>query len=158
MGINPSSQMSLFTNGQQIETVRTFSYLGSIMDENGGTDSDVLSRINKSRAAFASLKPLRRSTVISLKTKIRLFNLSDRPVVWFRVLENLQGNTEMPQDHPSLKISNKSVRVKCNQEDIMGELPNRRWCWIGHVLRKTLNDKQALYCNPDADANKAGHV
>ena len=44
------------------------------MDENGGTDSDVLSRINKSRAAFASLKPLRRSTFISLKTKIRLFN------------------------------------------------------------------------------------
>ena len=53
--------MSLFINGQQIETVRTFSYLGGIMDENGGKDSDALSRINKSRAAFASLKPLRRS-------------------------------------------------------------------------------------------------
>ena len=51
MGINSSSQMSLFINGRQIETVRTFSFLGGIMDENGGTDSDVLSRINKSRAA-----------------------------------------------------------------------------------------------------------
>ena len=83
--------------------------------------------------------------------------LSDSPVVWFRVLENLQGNTQMSQDHPSLKISNKSVRVKCNQEDIMVELPNRRWSWVGHVLRKTLSDKQALCCTPDADANKAGH-
>jgi len=46
-GINPTSQMPPFVNGQQIETVSTFTYLGSIMDEKGGTDSDVLSRINQ---------------------------------------------------------------------------------------------------------------
>ena len=36
MGLNPTSLMSLFVNGQQIETVSTFTYLGSIMDEKGG--------------------------------------------------------------------------------------------------------------------------
>ena len=66
MGIDPTNQMTLFVNGQQIETVSRFACLGSIMDEKGGTDSD--------DDAFASLKPVWRSTVISLKTKIRLFN------------------------------------------------------------------------------------
>ena len=83
MGVNPTSQMSLFVNGHQIETVSTFTYLGSIMDERGGTDSDVLSRINKSRAAFASLKPVWRSTVISLKTKIRLFNSNVKTILLY---------------------------------------------------------------------------
>jgi len=83
MGINPTSQMSLLVNDQQIETVSTFTYLGSIMDEKGGTGSDVLSRINKSRAAFASLKPVWRSTVISLKTKIRLFNSNVKTILLY---------------------------------------------------------------------------
>jgi len=50
-----------------------------------------------------------------------------------------------------MKISNKSVREKCNQEDIMVELANRRWTWIGHVLRKPTNDntKEALYWTAD---------
>jgi len=41
MAINHTSQMSLFVNGQQTETVSTFTYLGSIMDEKGGTHSDL---------------------------------------------------------------------------------------------------------------------
>jgi len=83
MGINPTSQMPILVNGQQIETVTTFTYLGSIIDEKGGTDSDVLSRINKRRAAFASLKLAWRSTVISLKTKIRLFNSNVKTILLY---------------------------------------------------------------------------
>jgi len=61
--------------------VSMFTYLGSIMDEKDGTDSDVLSRINKSRAACASLKPVWRSTVISLKSKIRLLNSNVKTIL-----------------------------------------------------------------------------
>jgi len=49
-------------NNYKIDFVNTFKYSGSIMDEKGGTDA------NRSRAAFASLKPLWRSNIISLKT------------------------------------------------------------------------------------------
>jgi len=50
-----------------------------------------------------------------------------------------------------MKISNKSVREKRNQEDIMVELANRRWSWIGHVLRKPQNDitREALFWTPE---------
>jgi len=45
-----------------------------------------------------------------------------------------------------MKISNKSVREKCSQEDIKVELANRRCSWISHILRKPANDitKEAL--------------
>jgi len=165
MGVNPNSQMSLFVNGQQIETVSTFTYLGSIVDEKGGTDSDVLSRINKSRAAFASLRPVWRSTLISLKTKIRLFSSNVKTTLLYgsecwkiskeithklRVFLHKCLRIILRIKWP-MKISNKSVRKKCNQEDIMVELANRRWSWIGHVLRKPQNDitKEALFWTPD---------
>ena len=83
MRINPVSQMPLRVNNHEIETVSTFTYLGSIMDEKGGIDADVLSRLNKSRGAFASLKPLWRSNVISVKTKLKLFNSNIKTVLLF---------------------------------------------------------------------------
>ena len=165
MGINPTSQMSLFVNGQQIETVSTFTYLGSIMNEKGGTDSDVLCQINKIRAAFASLKPVWRSTVVSLKTKIRLFNSNMKTILLYgsecwkiskeithklRVFVHKCLRIILRIRWP-MKISNKSAREKCNQEDITVELANRRWSWIGHVLRKPQDDitKEALFWTPD---------
>ena len=114
----------------------------------------MLSRINKSRAACASLKPVWRSTVISLKTKIRLFNSNVKTILLYgsecwkiskeithklRVFVHKCLRIILRIRWP-MKISNKSVRKKCKQEDIMVELANRRWSWIGHVLRKPQND------------------
>jgi len=50
-----------------------------------------------------------------------------------------------------MKISNKSVREKCNQKEIIVELANRRWSWIGNVLRKPPNNitNAALFWTPD---------
>ena len=61
-------------DGQEIETVDRFTYPGSIVDVNGGTDADLKSRINKAKHAFAVLKPIWKSRKITLRTKMRLFN------------------------------------------------------------------------------------
>ena len=42
--------------GQPLENVKEFSYLGSVVDTLGGTDKDVLTRIGKARAVFIMLK------------------------------------------------------------------------------------------------------
>ena len=39
-----------------LEEVETFTYLGSIINQQGGTDADVKTRIGKARAAFIALK------------------------------------------------------------------------------------------------------
>lgn len=50
MRINSASQRPLHVNNHEI--LNTFTYLGRIMDEERGTDADVLSRINRRRAAL----------------------------------------------------------------------------------------------------------
>ncbi|VDO56544.1 unnamed protein product, partial [Schistosoma margrebowiei] len=39
-------------DGEDLEVVKTLTYLGSIIDEHGGSDADVKARIGKARAAY----------------------------------------------------------------------------------------------------------
>ncbi|VDO90328.1 unnamed protein product [Schistosoma margrebowiei] len=39
-----------------LEDVKTFTYLGSIIDEHSGSDADVKARIGKARAAYLQLR------------------------------------------------------------------------------------------------------
>ncbi|VDP38566.1 unnamed protein product [Schistosoma mattheei] len=43
-------------DGEDLEDVKTFAYLGSIIDEQGGFDADVKARIGKARAAYLQLR------------------------------------------------------------------------------------------------------
>ena len=61
-------------NGNLLEFVDIFCYLGSMVDSTGGTEADIKARIGKARTAFTQLKKIWRSSVISRKTKMRLFN------------------------------------------------------------------------------------
>ena len=71
---------SIRVQGQAVENFQQFVNLGSIVDQQGGTDADVKSRINKARRAFASLKPIWNSSKISRRTKLRLFNSNVKSV------------------------------------------------------------------------------
>ena len=54
--INATTQAPIQLNGINLEDVESFDYLGSKIDEQGGTNRDVQARINKARTAFASLR------------------------------------------------------------------------------------------------------
>ncbi|VDP36443.1 unnamed protein product [Schistosoma curassoni] len=43
-------------DGEDLEDVKIFTCLGSIIDEHGGSDADVKARIGKARAAYLQLK------------------------------------------------------------------------------------------------------
>ncbi|VDO95176.1 unnamed protein product [Schistosoma margrebowiei] len=43
-------------DAEDLEDVKTFTYLGSIIDEHGGSDADVKARIGKARAAYLQLR------------------------------------------------------------------------------------------------------
>ena len=42
--------------GNKIDEVETFTYLGSIIDKHSGTDADITARIGKARGAFIQPK------------------------------------------------------------------------------------------------------
>ncbi|VDO51548.1 unnamed protein product [Schistosoma margrebowiei] len=68
-------------DGEDLEDVKTFTYLGSINDEQGGSDADVKARISKARAAYLQLRNIWNSKQLSTNTKIRIFNTNVKTVL-----------------------------------------------------------------------------
>ena len=58
-------------NGQKLEAVTSFKYLGSVITDEG-SKPEILSRIAQTTTAFTRLKPLWIDKSISLSSKIRL--------------------------------------------------------------------------------------
>ena len=58
-------------NGQNLETVTSFKYLGSVITDEG-SKPEILSRIAQTAAALTRLKPVWIDMSISLSSKIRL--------------------------------------------------------------------------------------
>ncbi|KAL3874125.1 hypothetical protein ACJMK2_037180 [Sinanodonta woodiana] len=71
--INYTSNNPVTLQGSPLEEVESFTYLGSIFNQQGGTDADVKARIGKASAASIQLKNIWSSKKISF-TKTRLFN------------------------------------------------------------------------------------
>ncbi|VDO87040.1 unnamed protein product [Schistosoma margrebowiei] len=53
---NTASTNPITIDGVYLEDVKTFTYLGSIIDEQGGSDADVKARIGKARATYLQLR------------------------------------------------------------------------------------------------------
>ncbi|VDP49458.1 unnamed protein product, partial [Schistosoma margrebowiei] len=56
---NTENSHPVTLGGETLEDVESFTYLGSIINEQGGSDADVKARISKARAAFLQLKNIR---------------------------------------------------------------------------------------------------
>ncbi|VDP34539.1 unnamed protein product [Schistosoma curassoni] len=67
--------------GEDLEDVKTFTYLGSIIDEQGGSDANVKAQIGKARAADLQMKNIWNSKQLSTNTKIRIFNTNVKTVL-----------------------------------------------------------------------------
>ena len=60
-------------NGQGIEDVDRFVYLGATVSKEGGGTEDIHNRVVKARGVFMRLKKIWRRHSISPRTKVRLY-------------------------------------------------------------------------------------
>ncbi|VDP44025.1 unnamed protein product [Schistosoma curassoni] len=82
-------------DGEDLEDVKTFTYLNSIIDEQGGPDADVKARIGKARAAYLQLRNICNSKQLStIQHQIDNFQYKcqDSSTVWGGKLENYEGH------------------------------------------------------------------
>ena len=79
--INAGTDEPVKIEGEELGEVESFTYLGSVMDKSGGTDTDVKTRIGKARSAFNMLKNVWSSREIGTSTKVRLFNSNVQSVL-----------------------------------------------------------------------------
>ncbi|VDO78036.1 unnamed protein product [Schistosoma margrebowiei] len=70
-------------DGKTLEDVESFTYLGSNIDEQGGSDADVKARISKARVAFLQLKNIWNSKQLSTNIKVRIFNTNVKAVLLY---------------------------------------------------------------------------
>ena len=66
-----TKQTEVNANGQKLETVTIFKYLGSVITDEG-SKPEILSKIAQTTAALTRLKPVWNDRSISLGSKIRL--------------------------------------------------------------------------------------
>ncbi|VDP24736.1 unnamed protein product [Schistosoma margrebowiei] len=80
---NTENSSSITLHGETLEDVESFTYLGSIIDEQGGSDADVKARIGKARVAFLQLKNLWNSKQLSTNIKVTIFNTNVKAVLLY---------------------------------------------------------------------------
>ena len=162
--VNATSTSPIMLEGEALEEVDSFVYLGSVVDKQGGTDADVKIRIGKARAAFQQLKNVWVSNNLGSKLKVRIFNAMVKPVLlygaetWRTTAVNLTRIQSFINNclrrilriHWPDKISNQELWQRTKQKPIEEEILQKRWRWIGHTLRKPAPNttKQALKWNP----------
>ena len=150
---NQPTTRRIMVNGQELESVNQFKYLGAVINEEGSR-TEVISRAAQTAKAMAKLKTIWRDKNISLKTKLMLLralvltiflyaceswtltaDLQRRiKAVEMRCYRQLLGITY--RDH----ITNEEIIGKVKQamgqhEDLLTTIKRRKLKWYGHVTR-----------------------
>ena len=73
MRINTNNSNAVVVDGQQVEDVDSFDYLGVRITKHGGAEDDIRSRLGRARGAFNKLVKIWKSGQLSKNTKIRIF-------------------------------------------------------------------------------------
>jgi hypothetical protein len=81
--VNTKSQCSIMLATKAIRRVHDFTYLGSIVSEDGGTRKDVETRIQKARGAFTRLRKIWLAHYVNKDTKRKLFNVYVKSVLLY---------------------------------------------------------------------------
>ena len=73
MRINVNNNNAVVIDGQEVEDVETFDYLGARITKHRGAEDDIKNRLGKATGAFNKLAKIWRSGQLSKNTKIRIF-------------------------------------------------------------------------------------
>ena len=142
-------------NGQNLETVISFKYLGSVITDEG-SKPEILSRIAQTTAALTRLKPVWSDRSISFSSKIRLTRSLVTSIFLYayeswtltaelqRRIQAMEMRCYRKILHISYKahITNEEVRAKIQQaigphEDLLTIVKRRKLQWYSHVSRSS---------------------
>lgn len=141
---------SLMIDGQYIEQVDSFKYLGATSSSTGYNMEEITIRIGKAAAAFASLKPrIFNNPNISKETKLRIYRCSIIAILLYgaetwvvreeelRLLEVFHMRCLRCILNRSLlhRITNIQTLSDCDELSIREKIRIQRGRWYGHLQR-----------------------
>ncbi|VDP70333.1 unnamed protein product [Schistosoma curassoni] len=80
---NTENSNPITLDGETLEDVESFTYLESIIHEQGGSDADVKARIGKAMATFLQLKNIWNLKQLSTNIRVRSFNTNVETVLLY---------------------------------------------------------------------------
>jgi hypothetical protein len=83
MKINSKQQDPLQLDRENIKETDHFTYLGSVINKEGGADDNIKSHVNKARHTFHTLRPIWKSSLLSLQHRIRIINTNVKAVLLY---------------------------------------------------------------------------
>ena len=152
MRINARNNDNITINGEALEDVETFVYLGATVGKCGGGTSDIKNRLGKARGAFIKLKNIWKSSRISRKTKIRLFKTLVKPVLMYgcetwkmtktdaKLIDVFQNRClrRILKIKWEDKITTFAILQQADIKRLSNDIRQRRWRYIGHILRQDM--------------------
>ena len=155
---------------QDMEDITEFTYVGANVTKDGNTEAKLKTMINKARGAFAALKNIWKTKMISKKTKIRIFKSNILSVLLYaaeswKVTKGICHMLEVFQNKclrrilhifwPN-KITNAELHDRTGMLPISLEVKKRRWRWIDHVNRMppTYIPRVAMRWTPPPPGNR----
>jgi hypothetical protein len=156
-------------DGKTLPNVYHFKYLGATFACHGGCEEEIEIRIGKAQGTFRSLKHLWTDRRLPLDLKTSLFLVRVISVLLYgceswsvsvRSLYRIRGF--VTRCFATISHEKKCSLHTCVKKiDILAIIEQRRWAWLGHVLRMDThrNPRRALtLLNPDCDANILAHL
>ncbi|KAJ8398441.1 hypothetical protein AAFF_G00426960 [Aldrovandia affinis] len=152
---NNNIMSDIRVNGQALDCVSSFKYLGAIVSDEG-SKKEVLARIAQTTAALTQLKPIWKDKNISLGSKVRLLR-SLVISIFLYACESWTLTAEIQQRIQSLEmrcyrrllgisytqhITNMEIRQRISQaigrhDDLLTIVKKRKLRWYGHITRSS---------------------
>ena len=169
MTINCSSQPPLQVYGESINHVPDFKYLGSLM---ASSYKDLLRRKALAWSTFWKLERIWRSQIITIETKVRIFNTTCVTVLLYGC-ESWVISSEMESKINSFATScyrimlnikridhvpNAQLYVDTNTEPLIKRVRLRQLTFLGHILRMPEDEPCMMYAlyTPTHGRRRAG--
>ena len=149
MSRSNKEEINILLKGKQLEEVKQYKYLGSILDNEGRSTKDVRARIAMGKQAF-----LRRRELLSTSISISLRKRLVKSLVWSVTLYSCETWTLRKDDCKRLeafemwiwrrmfkikwieRLSNEEVLVIAGEtRSLLNTIKDRQRKWIGHILR-----------------------
>ena len=147
---NTYSPPVITIEGQKLNAVENFKYLGGIASNDASIDSEITARIAKATSAFGRLvKRLWTNVGIRLDTKILVYKAAVLTSLLYgcetwtlnrkqlRRLEKFHQNTlrKIARIKWFHKVTNYEVLKRCNIHSLQSMIDSARLRWTGHVVR-----------------------
>ena len=151
-------------DGVNLKEVEQFTYLGCNITNDGDIRNEINIRIGKAGAAFRNMSKVWSNRIISLRTKIRLYDSIVTSILLYGS-ESWKGLKEIEErvrifESGCLRrimnvrwyehVSENEIRRRSGLRSIIERIKENRWKWYGHVLRmpESRLPKQTTQWNP----------